>query len=224
MHFGLVDAILRDLAFSEQSIGKALPYEHLPLFLCLSPRNVVPRAYRLANHLPLFALTAAAFERLFLRLLCRHQTQVCGGADFSCVDETNFLEGRQVLFDRHEMGGSMTGARGRIGVIANQNGSSGKQQAVELSIKLRDAARVAELVDGLERDDEIEAGANPRRPIGFFEIRLDENRPVLKLCQASAAKVQHLRREVDQRVARDLTMFQQCFGEKSRSAAELENQ
>ena len=59
------------------------------------------------------------------------------------------------------MGSSLTGGRRRIDVIANQNGSSGKQQAVELSIKLRDAARVAELVHGLERDDEIEAGANP---------------------------------------------------------------
>ena len=66
-----------------------------------------------------------------------------------------------MLFHRHEMGGSMTGGRGRIDVIANQNGSSGKQQAVELTIKLRDAARVAKLVHGLERDDEIEAGVNP---------------------------------------------------------------
>ena len=87
-----------------------------------------------------------------------------------------------MLFDRHEMGGSMTGGRGRIDVIANQNGSSGKQQAVKLSIKVRDAARVAKLVHGLERDDEIEAGANPRCPIGFFEIRPNKNRPILKLC------------------------------------------
>jgi hypothetical protein len=100
-------------------------------------------------------------------------------------------------------------------VIANQNGSSGNNQAVELSIKLRDAARVAKLVHGLERDGEIEGGVNPSRSIDFFEIRPDENRPVLKLCQATAAKVQHLRREVDQRVARDLAIFQQCFGEKS---------
>ena len=35
-----------------------------------------------------------------------------------------------MLFDRHEVGGSMTGGRGRIDVIADQNGSSGKQQAV----------------------------------------------------------------------------------------------
>ena len=63
-----------------------------------------------------------------------------------------------MLFDRHEMGGSLTGGRGRIDVIANQNGSSGKQQAVKLSIKVRDAARVSKLVHGLERDDEIEAG------------------------------------------------------------------
>ena len=94
---------------------------------------------------------------------------------------------------------------------------------MELSIELRDTARVAKLVHGLERNDEIEAGANPRCPIGFFEIRLNENRPILKLCQASAAKVQHLRREVDQGVARDFAIFQQCFGEKSRSASELED-
>ena len=42
-------------------------------------------------------------------LLCRHQTQVGGGADFSWVDKTNFFERREVLFDRHEMGGAMTG-------------------------------------------------------------------------------------------------------------------
>ena len=65
-----------------------------------------------------------------------------------------------MLFDRHEMGGSMTGPRGRIDVIANQNGSSGKQQAVELSIKVRDAARVSKLMHGLERNDEIEPGMN----------------------------------------------------------------
>ena len=107
-------------------------------------------------------LNTAAFLNVFLRLFRPHQAQVCGGADFSWIDEASFLERRQVLFDRHEMGGSMTGRRGRIDVIANQNSSSGKQQAVELSIKLRDAARVAELVHGLERDDEIEAGANFR--------------------------------------------------------------
>jgi len=50
----------------------------------------------------------------------RHQAQVRGAADFSCVDETSFLEGRQMLFDRHEMGGSMTGRRGRIDVITDQ--------------------------------------------------------------------------------------------------------
>ena len=94
---------------------------------------------------------------------------------------------------------------------------------MELSIKLGDAACVAQLVHGLERDDEIEAGANPRCPIGFFEIRLNENRSVLKLFQTTAAKLQHLRREVDERVARDLATFQQRFGEKSRSAAELED-
>jgi hypothetical protein len=55
-----------------------------------------------------------------------------------------------MLFDRHEMGGSMAGGRGRIDVIANQNGSSGKEQAVRLAIKVRDAARVAKLVHGLE--------------------------------------------------------------------------
>ena len=59
----------------------------------------------------------------------------------------------------------------------------------------------------------------PAAQIGFFEIRLNENRPVSKLCQATAAKLQHLRREVEQRVARDLATFQQGFGEKSRSAA-----
>ena len=108
-------------------------------------------------------------------------------------------------------------------MIANQNGSSGNKQAVELSIKARDAARMSKLVHGLERNDEIEAGVNPRCPIGLFEIRPNKNRSISKLCQATAAKVQHLRREVDQGVARDFATFQQCFGEKSRSAAELED-
>src|SRR5687768_8503272 len=157
--------------------------------------------------------TAATFRiTFFLRLLRRHQAQACGGTDFSSVDETSFLERRQMFFDRHEMGGSLTGGRGRIDVIADQNGSSGNQQAIELSIELWDATRVSKLVHGLERDDEIEAGANPRCPIGFFEIRPKENRPILKLCQPTAAKVQHLRREVDQGVARDFAIFQQCFG------------
>ena len=53
-------------------------------------------------------LNTAAFLNVFLRLFRPHQAQVGGGADFSGVDETDFLERRQVLFDRHEMGGTMT--------------------------------------------------------------------------------------------------------------------
>jgi len=58
-----------------------------------------------------------------------------------------------VLFDRHEMGGAMTGGRRRIDVIANQNSSAGNQQAVKLGIELWDTARVTEFVHGLQRDD-----------------------------------------------------------------------
>ena len=78
-----------------------------------------------------------------------------------------------MLFDRHEMGRSMTGGRRRIDVIANQNTSAGNEQAVKLLVKLRDAARMAELVHGLQRDDEIEAGENRCCPIVLFKIQLD---------------------------------------------------
>jgi len=50
--------------------------------------------------------------------LCRHQAQVGGRADFSGVDETSLVEGRQMLFDRHEMGRPMIGGRRGIDVIA----------------------------------------------------------------------------------------------------------
>ena len=98
-------------------------------------------------------LNTAASLNVFLRLFRPHQAQVGGGADFSWIDEASFLERRQVLFDRHEMGGSMTGRRGRIDVIANQNSAAGNEQAVKLRVKLWDTARVTELVHGLQRDD-----------------------------------------------------------------------
>ena len=82
---------------------------------------------------------------------------------------------------------------------------------------------MAKLVHGLEREDEIEAVRDGSGPIGFFEIRLNENRSLLKRFKATAAKLQHLRREVDQRVARDLAILQQRFGEKSRPAAKLKD-
>jgi len=63
-----------------------------------------------------------------------------------------------VLFDRHEMGRPMSGGQRRIDVVANQNSSAGNEQSVKLSIKLGDTARVTELVHGLQRDDQIEAG------------------------------------------------------------------
>ena len=92
-------------------------------------------------------------SRLLSGLFCCHQAQVGGGADLSRLDKTNFLERRQVLFDRHEMGGAMTGGRRRIDVIANQNSSAGNEQVVKLRIKLWNTARVTELVHGLQRDD-----------------------------------------------------------------------
>ena len=156
-----------------------------------------------------------------VRAFCCHQAQVGGGADFSGLDETSLVEDRQMLFDRHEVGGSMTG--GRIDVIADQNSSSGSEQTVELSVELRDAACVAQLVHGLKRDNEIEAGGYAVGPVCLFKIPLHENSLVFELGQTLPAKVEHLRREVDQRIARDLTIFQQRFGEESRSAAELED-
>jgi len=55
-------------------------------------------------------------SRLVLGLLRCHQAQVGGGADLSRPDKTNFLERRQVFFDRHEMGRPMTERRRRIDV------------------------------------------------------------------------------------------------------------
>ena len=78
-----------------------------------------------------------------------------------------------MFFDRHEMGGAMTGGRRRIDVIANQSTSSWNEQAVKLSIQLWDTARMTELVHGLQRDDEIEAGENRCCPIVLFKIQLD---------------------------------------------------
>jgi hypothetical protein len=74
-------------------------------------------------------------EQLFLKASLPPLDSGLPRAEFSCVDETSFLERRQMLFGGHEVGGSITGGRGGIDVIANQNGSSGNQQAVELSIK-----------------------------------------------------------------------------------------
>jgi len=71
------------------------------------------------------------------------------------------------------MGHAMTGGRRRIDVIANQHPSSRNKQRVKLSIELWDAARVTELVHGLQRDDEIEAGRNRGGPIVLFKIQLD---------------------------------------------------
>ena len=97
----------------------------------------------------------------------------------------------------------MTGVRRRIDVIANQKTSAGNEQAVKLSIKLRDTARVTELVHGLQRDDQIEAGRKRRSPVVLLKIQLKKNRPVFELRQAAPAELQHLRRKVDQRVARN---------------------
>ena len=66
------------------------------------------------------------------RLSCRHQTQVGCGADLSRPGKTNYLESREMLFDRHEMVRMMTGGQSGIDVIANQNGSAGKKEAVKL--------------------------------------------------------------------------------------------
>jgi hypothetical protein len=86
---------------------------------------------------------------LLLRLFCCHHTQVGGGADFSWVAKPHFLERRQVFFDRHEMGGAVTGWWRGIDMIADQNSSAWDEQAVKLSVQLWNTARVAELVDGL---------------------------------------------------------------------------
>ena len=71
------------------------------------------------------------------------------------------------------MGRPMTGARRRIDVIANQNSFAGNEQAVKLSIQLWDTASMTELVHGLQRDNEIEAGRNRRGAIVLFKIQLD---------------------------------------------------
>src|SRR5215472_12549731 len=119
------------------------------------------------------------------------------------------------------MGGAVTG--GRIDVVADHDSSAWSEQVVELRVKLRDSACVAEFVHGLQRDDEIEASGNRIGPSLLFEIRLNEDGSVFVFCEAASAELQHLRREIDQRVARDVTIFQQRFGEEARSAAQLED-
>jgi hypothetical protein len=71
------------------------------------------------------------------------------------------------------MGRPMTGGQRRIDVIANQKASAGNGQAVKLSVQFWDTARMAELMHRLERDDEIEARANFRCPIGFLKSEGD---------------------------------------------------
>src|SRR5689334_18006657 len=96
----------------------------------------------------------------------------------------------------------------RVNMIADQDLSAGNEQFIELRVKRWDAARVTELVHGLEGDDKIKVGVNRISPVIFFKIPLNENGLVFELRQAFSADVQHLRREIKQRVASDITIIQ----------------
>ena len=105
-----------------------------------------------------------------------------------------------MLFDGHKMGRAM-GGRG-IDMITDQDLSAGNEQFMELCIKLWDAACVTELVHGLKRNDQIEAGRNRVSPSLFFKIPLNENGFVFEVRQPASAEFQHLRREIKQRISR----------------------
>src|SRR6185436_7152749 len=121
------------------------------------------------------------------------------------------------------MRGPVSRACSRVDVIADQDLSPGNEQFIELRVKRWDAARMTQLVHGLKGNDEIESGRNSIGPVFFFKICLNKNDLVCEFCEPASAELQHLGREIDQRVARDITFVQQGFGEKTRSAAQLEN-
>src|ERR1044071_866397 len=82
---------------------------------------------------------------------------------------------------------------------------------------------MTKLVDGLQRNNEIEAGSNTIDPVLFFEICLNKNHAVCEFCETVSAELLHLRGEIKQGVAHDITIIQQSFGEKARSTAQLKD-
>src|SRR4051794_26503303 len=88
-------------------------------------------------------------------------------------------------------------------MIADQELRLGCKERADLAVKTRRMPLVAQLVDRLQGEDEIEWAPGLRRPGVGFEVRLQELRSPAVPAQPTPAQPGHGFRKVQQRVALD---------------------